>query len=123
MEGLLFFIILAAASAAIAGLLFGYDTAVINGALVYFRTEFQLGSVETEMVATVLLWGCARVRPSPVGPVTASADAWCFSLPESCFAFRGRRGVSRAPLATAGGTRAGWARHWVRLFDSAAVHR
>jgi sugar porter (SP) family MFS transporter len=53
------YVILAAASAAIAGLLFGYDTAVINGALVYLRTEFQLGSVETEMVATVLLWGCA----------------------------------------------------------------
>jgi SP family arabinose:H+ symporter-like MFS transporter len=53
------FVVLAAASAAIAGLLFGYDTAVINGALVYLRTEFQLGSVETEMVATVLLWGCA----------------------------------------------------------------
>ena len=53
------FVILAAASAAIAGLLFGYDTAVINGALVYLRKEFQLDSVETEMVATVLLWGCA----------------------------------------------------------------
>jgi SP family arabinose:H+ symporter-like MFS transporter len=53
------FVIFAAASAAVAGLLFGYDTAVINGALVYLRKEFQLGSFETEMVATVLLWGCA----------------------------------------------------------------
>src|SRR3974390_2306392 len=53
------FVIWAAASAALAGLLFGYDTAVINGALVYLRTEFKLSSVETEMVATVLLWGCA----------------------------------------------------------------
>lgn len=53
------FVIFASASAAVAGLLFGYDTAVINGALVYLRAEFQLGPFETEMVATVLLWGCA----------------------------------------------------------------
>jgi sugar porter (SP) family MFS transporter len=53
------FVILVAASAATAGLLFGYDTAVINGALVYLRAEFHLSSVETELVATVLLWGCA----------------------------------------------------------------
>jgi SP family arabinose:H+ symporter-like MFS transporter len=53
------FVILAAASAATAGLLFGYDTAVINGALVYLQKEFRLGSLQTEMVASVLLWGCA----------------------------------------------------------------
>ena len=53
------FVILVAASAATAGLLFGYDTAVINGALVYLRAEFHLTSVKTELVATVLLWGCA----------------------------------------------------------------
>jgi len=53
------FVVLVAASAAMAGLLFGYDTAVINGALVYLRTDFRLGSVETELVAAVLLWGCA----------------------------------------------------------------
>jgi sugar porter (SP) family MFS transporter len=53
------FVLIAAASAAVAGLLFGYDTAVINGALVYLRLEFQLDSFATEMVASVLLWGCA----------------------------------------------------------------
>jgi MFS family permease len=32
---------------------------VINGALVYLRSEFNLTPFETEMVASVLLWGCA----------------------------------------------------------------
>jgi SP family arabinose:H+ symporter-like MFS transporter len=53
------YVLLIAASTAIAGLLFGYDTAVINGALVYLKTYFKLSSVATEMTATVLLWGCA----------------------------------------------------------------
>src|SRR5579862_2303838 len=50
---------LVAASTAIAGLLFGYDTAVINGALVYLKADFQLTAVTTELTAAVLLWGCA----------------------------------------------------------------
>jgi sugar porter (SP) family MFS transporter len=53
------FVVLIAASTGIAGLLFGYDTAVINGALIYLRQDFQLTALQTELVATVLLWGCA----------------------------------------------------------------
>ena len=53
------YVLLVAASTAIAGLLFGYDTAVINGALPYLKSDFGLGSVVTELTATVLLWGCA----------------------------------------------------------------
>ena len=53
------FVMLVAASTAIAGLLFGYDTAVINGALVYLKADFQLTAVTTELTAAVLLWGCA----------------------------------------------------------------
>ena len=46
------------ASAAISGLLFGYDTAVVNGALVFLRAQFQLTAFQTELAATSLLWGC-----------------------------------------------------------------
>jgi sugar porter (SP) family MFS transporter len=46
------------AVAALAGLLFGFDTAVINGALVFLRQEFRLTDGETEMAASALLVGC-----------------------------------------------------------------
>src|SRR5581483_4892069 len=52
-------VVVIAGSAAISGLLFGYDTAVINGALIYLKSWFHLTSIQTELVATVLLWGCA----------------------------------------------------------------
>ncbi len=53
------FVLFVAASTAIAGLLFGYDTAVINGALPYLKADFQLSPLATELTAAVLLWGCA----------------------------------------------------------------
>src|ERR1035437_3004786 len=54
-----FFVVLAAACAATAGFTFGYDVAVINGALVFLQTGFQLGLVATEMIPNVMLLGCA----------------------------------------------------------------
>ena len=53
------FVVWVAASAATAGLLFGYDVAVVNGALVFLRADFGLGSVQTELVTSILFWGCA----------------------------------------------------------------
>lgn len=53
------FVILIAANAAFAGLIFGYDVAVMNGALVFLRSTFSLSPFETEMVTSVLFWGCA----------------------------------------------------------------
>jgi SP family arabinose:H+ symporter-like MFS transporter len=53
------FAVAVAASAATAGLLFGYDVAVFNGALVFLRAEFHLGSVPTEILTTMLFVGCA----------------------------------------------------------------
>jgi sugar porter (SP) family MFS transporter len=47
-----------AATAAISGLLFGYDTAIINGALVFLREQFRLSDFQTEIAAGSLLIGC-----------------------------------------------------------------
>jgi sugar porter (SP) family MFS transporter len=46
------------AVAGLAGLLFGFDTAVINGALPFLRDEFRLSDLQVELVAGALLVGC-----------------------------------------------------------------
>lgn len=53
------FVVFVAASAAVAGLLFGYDVAVVNGALTYVRSSFHLGSVATEFLTAIVFIGCA----------------------------------------------------------------
>jgi sugar porter (SP) family MFS transporter len=50
---------LIAAVAAVSGLLFGFDTAVINGALIFLRQELGLSTRETEVATSSLLVGCA----------------------------------------------------------------
>jgi len=45
-------------AAALGGLLFGFDIAVINGALVFLRKQFQLSDFATEVAASSLLLGC-----------------------------------------------------------------
>jgi len=44
--------------AAIGGLLFGFDIAIINGALVFLKQEFGLTDAQTEIAASALLIGC-----------------------------------------------------------------
>lgn len=44
--------------AAVAGLLFGFDIAVINGAIVFLRAQFHLTDFETEFAVSILLIGC-----------------------------------------------------------------
>src|ERR1700704_1715188 len=44
--------------AAIGGLLFGFDTAVINGAIVFIKQQFGLSDSQTEVAASSLLLGC-----------------------------------------------------------------
>ncbi|HZY61621.1 MAG TPA: sugar porter family MFS transporter [Edaphobacter sp.] len=52
------YVYLVCAVAAIAGLLFGFDIAVINGAIVFLREQFHLSDVQTELAASSLLFGC-----------------------------------------------------------------
>src|SRR5262244_4498378 len=44
--------------AAIGGLLFGFDTAAINGAIVFIKQQFGLSDSQTEIAASSLLLGC-----------------------------------------------------------------
>jgi sugar porter (SP) family MFS transporter len=60
------------AVAAVSGLLFGFDTAVINGALVFLREQFKLSDGQTEVAAGSLLLGCV-FGASAAGGLT---DAW-----------------------------------------------
>jgi sugar porter (SP) family MFS transporter len=47
-----------ALTGALAGLLFGFDTAVINGALLSLRSHFALSELQVEFAASSLLYGC-----------------------------------------------------------------
>lgn len=49
---------LIAAFSALGGLLFGYDTGVISGAILFIRSEFMLTTFEVELVISAVLMGC-----------------------------------------------------------------
>ena len=53
-----FYVYLIATVAAISGLLFGFDIAVINGAIIFIREQFGLSEFQTEIAASSLLAGC-----------------------------------------------------------------
>tara|TARA_R110000822_G_scaffold309865_2_gene440481 strand:+ start:3924 stop:5297 length:1374 start_codon:yes stop_codon:yes gene_type:complete len=52
------YVYLITAVAALGGLLFGYDTAVIAGAIGFLQTKFQLSSAMTGWAASSAIWGC-----------------------------------------------------------------
>ncbi|MGE5570854.1 MAG: sugar porter family MFS transporter [Rhodospirillales bacterium] len=57
-RGSALFVYLSAAVAATSGLLFGFDIAVINGAIIFLREQFELTEFQTEVAASSLLVGC-----------------------------------------------------------------
>ena len=66
------FVFAAAAFAALGGLLFGYDTGVISGALIFIRAQFGLSTFQQELVVSVVLVGAA------VGALTGGRFADAF---------------------------------------------
>lgn len=58
-NGSMTFLILISAVAAIGGLLFGFDTAVISGANAYIKTQFQLSAFMEGFFVSSVLIGCA----------------------------------------------------------------
>lgn len=65
------YVYLISAVAAIGGLLFGYDTAVIAGAIGYLQTKFELSPTLTGWAASSAIWGCV---------VGASLAGWVSDL-------------------------------------------
>jgi MFS transporter, SP family, galactose:H+ symporter len=53
------FVILAAIFAAVGGLLFGYDTAAISGAVIFIKQQFSLSTFPEELVVGMVLVGAA----------------------------------------------------------------
>src|SRR5277367_6108038 len=53
------FVLAAALIAAVGGLLFGYDTAAISGAVIFIKQEFSLSTFPEELVVGMVLVGAA----------------------------------------------------------------
>jgi len=73
------FVYIAASFAALGGLLFGYDTGVISGALIFIKREFGLTTVAEEIVVSGVLLGATSARSSVAKPPIPSAgEGFCF---------------------------------------------
>ena len=72
------FVYIAALFAALGGLLFGYDTGVISGALIFIKREFGLTTTAEEIVVSGVLLGAT------LGAVVGGKAADLFAGEESC---------------------------------------
>jgi SP family galactose:H+ symporter-like MFS transporter len=58
------FVYYAVAIAALGGLLFGYDTGVISGAILFLKVQFHLSPTLEEIVVSAVLVGSSRLESS-----------------------------------------------------------
>lgn len=76
------FVLVVAAIAAVAGILFGFDTGVISGAILFINEEFSLTSVTTEVAVSSVLMGAILGGAlfggglSPIGWGGAAPPSW-----------------------------------------------
>jgi len=63
--------------ASLAGLLFGFDTAVIAGITHALRELFSLSPAGLGVAVSSALWGTFSVRSASANPATATAAATC----------------------------------------------
>jgi len=101
--------------AAISGLLFGFDTAVINGALIFLRADLGLSTRGTEIATSSLLVGCAlgaavagwltdrlgRKRMLIVSALLFAASAFGAALPRTLAEFVAARLVGGLAIGVA----------------------
>ena len=68
------FVYIAASFAALGGLLFGYDTGVISGALIFIKREFGLTTAAEEIVVSGVFWAQPLARFSVEKQLIFSGD-------------------------------------------------
>ena len=71
------FVYVAASFAALGGLLFGYDTGVISGALIFIKREFGLTTAAEEIVVSAFYWVQPLARSLVERRPIFSADEEC----------------------------------------------
>ena len=73
------YIMFLACTAALGGLLFGFDIAIITGAGPFILRAFALGDLGLGWAFSSLLFGCVSVRSSPESSPTAMDAGDCSS--------------------------------------------
>jgi SP family arabinose:H+ symporter-like MFS transporter len=101
--------------AAVSGLLFGFDIAVINGAIIFLRQQFGLSDFQTEVAASSLLVGCVfgaavagtlsdrfgRRRVLMLSAVLFAASAFGAALPRTMAEFIAARFIGGVAIGVA----------------------
>jgi len=117
------FVILVAAGAATAGLLYGYDVASLIAPLFFSAADFALSALEAEMVASIAFWGCAIGAAISAGERPLWPPLCSFGCRFALLSCRPQRVRIRPILAIAVRAACGGSRDWLGASWSLALHR